>query len=381
MLEHTRTQRNEVAKESDRAMSNKYMTRADAENSKSSDAFRGRFCPKPFDNMAIDADGSVRVCCGDWLPTPIGNVRENSLSALWNSTVAQDIRASILDGTFRYCDHTTCPALVKNTLPRREEVVAQKFDIETSRTRLPYGPRSIGMGYDNTCNLKCPTCRPEIIALRGDALAEAERVQQEVLQLLPEVEFLLITGTGDALASHLYRSFLRNFDVQHWPRVRIGLMTNGLLFTPRMWESLRSAHPAIRGISISVDAATAATYAVNRGGDFNRLLANLAFAGDLVAAGSLEYFELSFVVQRNNFREMPQFVRLGLDLGATAILFQKLIHWDRTYSREVYLDAAVHRQDHPEHAEFLETLRSIDLADPRVDLSNLADLRASDAIG
>jgi MoaA/NifB/PqqE/SkfB family radical SAM enzyme len=361
-------------------MSDKDMIGADAKNSKPADAFQGRFCPKPFENMAINADGSVRMCCGDWLPTPIGNVRENTLSALWNSTVAQDIRASILDGTFRYCDHTTCPDLVKNTLPLREEVVTHKFDIATSRTRLPHGPRSIGMGYDNTCNLKCPTCRPEIIALRGDALAEAERVQQQVLQLLPDVEFLLITGTGDALASRLYRSFLRNFDGQDWPRVRITLMTNGLLFTPRMWESLRSAHAAIRGISVSVDAATADTYAVNRGGDFNRLITNLAFAGDLVAAGALDHFELSFVVQRNNFREMPQFVRLGLDLGATAILFQKLIHWDRTYPREVYLDAAVHRQGHPDHAEFLATLRSIDLADSRVDLSNLDELRAHDAV-
>lgn len=343
----------------------------------SSERFRGRFCPKPFENLTIDPDGGIRVCCADWLPMQIGNVHHDRLDAAWNSPAAQEIRASILDGSFRYCDANTCPALVQNALPRRDEAAAHRFNIDTGRTLLPHGPRSIGFGYDNTCNLACPTCRSDLIVLRGDALAEAERVQREVEQLLPDAEFLLITGTGDALASRLYRSFLRTFEAERWPRIRIGLMTNGLLFTPRMWDSFRSAHASISGISISVDAATPETYAVNRGGDFGRLSRNLSFAGRLLAEGQLDWFELSFVVQRNNFREIPDFVRFGFAVGASGILFQRLVHWAGTLSRQAYLEAAVHRPEHPDHEQLRTILATDVLQDPRVDLSNLAGLAAA----
>ena len=58
-------------------------------------------------------------------------------------------------------------------------------------------------------------------------------------------------------------------------------MTNGILFDSRMWESIGGAQDAVCGVTVSIDAATAPTYARNRGASFDRLLGNLDFMAGL----------------------------------------------------------------------------------------------------
>jgi hypothetical protein len=82
----------------------------------------GRFCSKPFDNFEINPDGSVAVCCHAWLPQKIGNIAEQGLWEVWNSDIAQRIRASILDGSYRYCVAEECGAIQAGTLPKCAEV-------------------------------------------------------------------------------------------------------------------------------------------------------------------------------------------------------------------------------------------------------------------
>jgi len=340
---------------------------------------KGRFCRKPFENLAIDADANAWLCCEDWLSMPVGNVREDGLLGSWNSAAAQAVRASILDGSYRYCNADACPAIVADSLEHMSEVDDEDMRryIDESTVEMPQGPRLLGLGYDNTCNLKCPTCRPVLMTLSGDARREADRVQREVIDVLPAARVLLITGTGDAFASPLYRTLLRTFDAARWPSLQIILMTNGLLLTPAMWDSIAASHHAIQGVSISVDAATAETYAETRGGDFRRLLENLGFVAALTAAGHLQWLELSFVVQQRNYREMPAFVRMGRRMGCTSVLFQRVMHWKDAMDDAAYAMAAVHRPEHPEHAAFLDVLADDTLSDAIVDLSNLAHLRAA----
>jgi len=105
-----------------------------------------------------------------------------------------------------------------------------------------------------------------------------------------------------------------------------------------------------------VDAATVATYALNRpGGDFVCLMDNLEFIASLGVS-----LKLSMVVQANNFFEMPKLADLAQSLGADCY-FSQLINWG-TFSRAGYADRAVHRPEHPVYPALcglLEQLRGL----------------------
>lgn len=334
-----------------------------------------RFCTKPFTTLMIDPELKARVCCDDWLSTPIGSLASNNLMEVWNSPAAQALRESIHDGTFRYCSAERCPDLVGNNLPTVADLRTTEIAelIENRTIQMRSGPREINLAHDNTCNLKCPSCRSDFIRLSRSEERDAEGVAHSLLKdALPDLRTLIITGSGDAFSSRVYRRFLQNFDAKAFPNVCIVLMTNGLLFTREMWASMSKAHSAIKGVTISVDAATEPTYEVVRGGSFSKLLDNLNFVGTLVASGEIQWFEISFVVQAENFREMPAFVLLGKKIGCTSVLFQRLILWPHM---SAYETAAVHLPENQFHKEFLKLLQAPILGCDIVDFSNLINLK------
>ena len=338
------------------------------------------FCPKPFEYLAVHNRGIGRVCCGDWLETPIGDLRRGSFDDLWNSQTAQDIRKSILDGSYKYCNQETCPALIQGTLKRADQIHDEflRDVIDNQRVVLEKGPRTLSLTYDSTCNLKCPSCRSDFISLKGKQYQEAEELQARIFKEgLADVEELVLTGYGDPFASRLFRKLLQSLDARDFPRLSIKLMTNGLLFTPAMWSSLEKIQSAVSSVEVSIDAATAETYAINRGGSFKKLLENLSFISGLLRQGKVDWFEISFVVQTNNFREMKQFVEMGRKYRCNRILFQRLIRWDDTYTNRQFRTIAIHDPKHPDHQEFLDLLNDPIFHFPPVDLSNLENLTAS----
>jgi MoaA/NifB/PqqE/SkfB family radical SAM enzyme len=337
------------------------------------------FCARPFEFFEVDAEGDAWVCCQDWLDTSIGNLRNNSLMEVWNSPVAQDIRKSILDGSFNYCNKDTCPKIVSNSLveiqnitdPYRKKIVSEQPIV------LDNGPLTLNLGYDNSCNLFCRSCRPHIIALTGDEFGIAEVMQKRVIaEGFKDAKRAIITGHGDAIASRLFRKLLQDLEAKEYPGLRIDLMTNGLLFTSPMWDSFRKSHKAIRSVSISIDAATEATYKINRSnGDFRKLLNNLDFIRTLRTSEKITFFEISFVVQKNNYNEMRSFIEIGKRLSCDTVLFQKIINWGcGTYTSDEFKEVAIHEKQHPEHKAFVEVLKDPIFADPIVNLSNLSNL-------
>ena len=332
------------------------------------------FCPKPFEFFEVGSDGRVWVCCEDWLSTPIGNLHDQSFAQVWNSETVQEIRRSILDGSFKYCNCETCPVLVQRTLPHRDRVTKplHQLIVAENLTVMPEGPRTLNLGYDNSCNLKCPTCRPEFIQIQGYQYEKAELLQKEIIRHgFKDAKLVIITGHGDAFGSRLFRNLLRAMKAADFPEMSVLLMTNGLLFTPDMWASIAGIQPAIRGVTVSIDAATAETYSVNRGGSFDKLAANLEFIATLHRDAILRWYEISFVVQANNFREMRDFVLWAQRLGCDSVLFQKLIRWPQARTVEQHLASAVHEPDHPQHLDFLRELQDPIFRDPMVDMSNL----------
>lgn len=330
-------------------------------------------CTQPFEWCEIREDGRVFLCCPSWLKLPIGNLLQQSLEEIWNGTEARRIRTSVLDGSLQYCNPRRCPRRATLTAPVQR--LGQVTDPEVlaalrgRKTRLPYGPKKLNLCYDRSCNLSCSSCRSQVWQ---PSLTEREMVARITQKLRREatgsVQTLIVSGSGDPFASSAYRELLQGVNSVDFPRLRsIELHSNAQLWTPQVWASLGAVHPYVRAAEISVDAASAATYAANRGGDFGRLLENLAFVATLPIA-----LKLSCVVQANNFRELPVFVALAAGYGFSAYCSQ-LVNWG-TFSRGEFAQRAVHLVGHPEHEEFKGVLREIALLS-HVDLGNLSSLQ------
>ena len=148
--------------------------------------------------------------------------------------------------------------------------------------------------------------------------------------------------------------------------MKIGLHTNGVLFDARAWADCR-LEGRVDQVEVSIDAADPFTYAlVRRGGDFARLLRNLAFLGQQRRQGKIRYLIFSFVVQGANFREMPAFVELGKRFGADRVRFALIRPWRRGLARAAYGKAMIWDEAHPDFDAFLGVLRDPALADPVV---------------
>lgn len=334
----------------------------------------------------MNGGGAVYLCCPSWLDTSVGDLTKQSVLEIWNSPLAQEIRRSILDGTYRYCNLSRCPFYSNLTGPVQEKPDLSDEDIRTviekDLTILPFGPRDINCAYDRSCNLSCPSCRTKLIVelKRKDQIMTIQGKIRS--QALKDAQYIKITGSGDAFGSPFFRQWLQTMRKTEMPCLKgIYLHTNGQLWTRAMWQTIPlEIRNLIQSSEISIDAATPKTYSINRrGGDFKKLLKNLEFIGTLRKKGPLKLLIVSMVVQENNFEEMPAFVELGKRFGADRVLFSQLVNWG-TFTLEEFKKRAIHQSSHPRHVELLKLLEKSIFSDSVAFLGNLSALRTKTPI-
>jgi hypothetical protein len=333
-------------------------------------------CLKPFYWLDAQPQGECYVCCPAWLSKSIGNLTPPgaTVESVWNSEAAQEIRKSILDGSFRHCDRNLCPELQhpmyhvvrKSELPDDEVGAA----IRAGKTSLPYRPKRLNLSYDRSCNLACPSCRTDFYSARGEELISVRNIQDKIVaESANDVVWISVTGSGDPFGSSTFRKLLARINRGSFPNLKqIHLHTNAQLWTPEVWNGFPALKDFLISAEISIDAADAPTYASNRkGGNWERLVKNLEFIKSLQLAN----VTLSFVVQANNYAQMPRFAEMGRALGFR-VYFGQLVNWG-TYEDADFESRAVSRPKHPEHAALLKTLSHPFLHKPHVSLGNLTD--------
>jgi Radical SAM superfamily/4Fe-4S single cluster domain/Iron-sulfur cluster-binding domain len=363
------------------------MTEAFKEHDKSINSERdltGRFCERPFELMEIHREFYAFACCPSWLPTIIGNCETSNLMEVWNSQKAQAVRTGILDGSFRHCDHRECPRIQAGTLPKVSELSPRHRNIyEAGQVVLKHLPSQIALCYDDSCNLSCPSCRTQrIMDVAGQGFERKIRFTDQLMaQLLDHVRnqvvWLRVTGSGDPIGSKVFRHLLTRLDGHSLPNLKIVLQTNAVMLTPKVWHEMHGIHGNLHSISISIDAASEATYAKTRRlGNWQQLMENIRFIIDLARNGMIKRIDCNFVVQTENYREMGDFVSLCTGFGSVDKIFFSLVNDWGTWSRAEYAHQCIWKTDHPEFDNFLATLRDPRLAYPSVDLGNLTAYRA-----
>ena len=321
-------------------------------------------CIVPFISLEIH-QGSRFLCCASWLKKYLPH--NTSPKEAWESEEANEIRKSVTDGTFKYCDKSHCPYLHQlskfgkigntNVLHHKNKIptdIKEKIDSFQEGKLLP--PNTIQFSFDRTCNLKCPSCRLDVITESSKGIERVKKTIDEIENQYGETtKMIYITGTGDPFVSVGFRDFLRNFDSKKWPMLqKIHLHTNATKWNKKMWDSMSKIHKYVKSCEISIDAATKETYEnkVRLGGNWDELIDNLNFINTIP---SIKGIKTSFVVQQKNYKEMKLFYDLMVSIFGKKVnvYYGKITNWG-TFTDDEFIGHKIWEPIHPEYHEFIK---------------------------
>lgn len=341
----------------------------------------GAFCERPFTDLRMapvrsnDHVGHQKMepCCTSWHKMDFGKIGDGkSQKEVFNSDNAKAFRESILDGSYKYCNKNVCPRIISkgNIWPwvHKNDIKDPYFrDIIDNNKVDGLAPRRLSFDWDVSCNLRCPSCRVGLIRHRKGTgpYNKLKKIQDEAVNLcLSNANYndrihFNITGTGDAIGSTLYREFLQEFDGRPWKNLTISIMTNGVMLTPKIWKTLWKVHGNIDRIEISIDAGNEEAYKKTRvGGHWPTLMKNLEFLSNVNVNRAKPFkFWLKAVTQKNNFRSIPDLVKLGDSLpGVTEVNVNRVFNWG-TWTDKEFKDHAVWQKNHPDYAEMAQLFK------------------------
>ena len=276
-----------------------------------------KICPRPFDTVLIDKQGSCYACeCTAWLPQSIGNLQIKSLSEIIGSDMHKHLQDSINDNTYRYCNAGQCSYLSKsnhNKLPS---------------TWRPSHIEHLRLAIDDSCNLRCPSCRKGLIFHKdGSAYNLGIKLADRINEWLYDYEHPIqvhIGSDGDPFASHVYRYFMDQTPERD--NIKYSILTNALMFKEfhtRVPYVIRN----LNELGVSIDGASKQTYEKLRlGGRWDKVNENLASISKAKQKHGFKFI-LYFVVQKDNHHEMDAMLALGERYGADRVNFSLIEDW------------------------------------------------------
>lgn len=316
-------------------------------------------CNVPFNSLEIH-DQTYFACCPSWLPNKI-EISEYPLMDVYNSAPLIDIRNSILDGSFKYCNKELCPflsKLVNDGVTSGPITLKSKSNINSPIVKNNT-PDHLLMNFDRTCNYKCPSCRVDLIVENSQGIKRVEKRIEEIDEFYSQhVKTLYITGSGDPFVSVGFRNYLRNFKPEKYPNLNlIHLHTNASMWNKEMWDSMPNVHKYVKTCEISIDAGTKDTYEnkTRLGGNWDNLINNLKFISTLPIT-----VKTSFVVQDSNYGEMDIFYDLMYSIfgNKVNVFFGKITNWG-TFSNDEFKVKQIWDVNHPEHELFKKEFNKI----------------------
>jgi len=326
-------------------------------------------CKRPFTSLEIDLDGHAFTCCPAFIKdTFIGNFFEQNFSELWNSETAKNIRQSVLDGTYEYCNRELC----------RQFDPASEEEISSLSVMPPY-PEIVTLAYDRECNLACITCRDYKYKYTKKKLQKYnDKIDTDILPLLQNARLVCLDGTGEALYSRHSRLLIKRI-AETYPDIKFLLMTNGLLCTEKIFDSLGVDNfvSRLQEIHVSLPAIHENIYEqIMIGSNLEFVKNNLRWLALLHDEGKLNYVSCHAVVSDINYRELPDICKFVNDLHLSVTL-SPYIYWNTFFGMD-FNEIAVWKPEHPHYEDFRQVLKSLDISDYKVIMPQMfSDIRNS----
>jgi len=298
-------------------------------------------CPRPKDTVLIDKQGSCYACeCQSWLPQSIGNLQIKSLQEIIGSDMHRHLQESINDGTYRYCNEHQCAYLKSDVLHGQPDRI-----------------QHLRLAIDDSCNLRCPSCRKGIIFHKeGSAYNLGIKLADKINEWLYAYKHSIqvhIGSDGDPFASHVYRHFMDQ--VPERDNIKYSILTNGLMFK-EFYTRIPYIIKNLNELGVSIDGASKETYEKLRlGGKWEKILQGL----ECMAEQKQKYgfrFVLYFVVQKDNYHEMEDIMMLGKSYNADRVLLSRIQDWN-TFSN--FSEHNIFDSTHPQNPQLQQHLEKL----------------------
>jgi len=331
-------------------------------------------CSVPWNTLGINANGEIFICVSpSWIPKFVGNIQKiNNIYEALNSDTALQIRNEIVNNRYFYCNNQICnffkniPSELYNTQPDNDHqsLVALPDSID-DQLQVTAIPRDLIFDFDYTCNFKCPSCRTELInnnkhhVIRKINDNIVDKIKTLVIDQIDNQSISIRWCGGEPFISESYLTLMNYILDTGKTNIQHIIQTNGSYLQSKQ-DLLQKLLPSTHEVRISFDAATEATYQKIRvNGQWDLLLDNVRWFKQFVSKNNFStQISADFVVQLDNYREMPLFVKLCAQLGIDNIRFQKMWNWG-TWPQAVFDSKNVYNPTHSKFAELQDIFKQI----------------------
>ena len=315
------------------------------------DSIEGKFCLEPFIYSNVQPYGYVYSCCPSYGYNKIGNILFKSPKKVWNSNAAKLQRLAILNKSFAFCnDNNLCPFMTNEKKSPLSKNRFKEFNIAKS-------PEKLYIAIDESCNLKCKSCRNSFYNAKGWDLKLRMHLANKLIRSnwCNNAKKLVIAGQGEVFFSKVYEKMVFHSKIRK--RKEIEFLTNGTLLNKEKLDKVCNIYDNIN-ICITIDAATKETYSKLRiGGNFDKLCKNLEYIGKMRKNGKVKRVEYLFVVQKDNYLEMPDYIELAKKYNADDVSFSQISDWG-TYSKEEFKNISMIDKDGKPKPELKKVLEN-----------------------
>jgi len=325
-------------------------------------------CTVPWNTLGVTTNGEAFICqCPSWVPKFVGNLLDAvSIYEILNSQVAKDIRREILLNRYYYCNHKICSFFrmvdkrnfqeVGSTDPTRSVVPETELLVNQI-------PGELIFDFDYTCNFKCPSCRTEVINWNKHHLIRpinhqiVNKIKTLIIDQIQDQPVTIRWAGGEPFISDAYQDLLRYIINTKNPNIQNVIQTNGSYLNSLLVEELL---PYIKDLRISFDAGTPETYSKIRvNGNWEKLIKNVAHVKNIITKNGYDtMLTADFVVQLDNFREIPEFFDVCRTLGVNHINLQKMWNWG-TWDKEEFKLKNVYNEAHRDYQEMVQIFKQV----------------------
>lgn len=194
---------------------------------------------------------------------------------------------------------------------QRTQVLLNRFERTTGRTRLTSGPRMLDLVPTYRCNLRCVGCVH--YKNEGPRDLELEAFRRILEESAPWVVQYRLCSLGEPFMNKDVPEMLA---LAADRAIGANVMTNGMLVTPELADFLMG-EARLDLLTFSIDGATAETCErLRRGLVFDDLLKAVAAVADAKRRhGATTVIQANTIAMMDNIEELPDLVRLARRIG------------------------------------------------------------------
>jgi MoaA/NifB/PqqE/SkfB family radical SAM enzyme len=289
-------------------------------------------CSWPWSTLVLLCDGRVVCGCADpYAKRVLGDVRTESLSAVWTGERAASLRRDLNNGGSKFCGD--CP--LKLPLAKGENAPQRGLDV-------PAVPSRLYIECTAACNISCAQacCAPEtgITKTRQAGMLDFEIFRRVVDEAGPSLGRIDFFNYGETFL-HKRAVEMCEYIKTRFPHIYLYTSTNGLAFRGENDEDVRRLiRSGIDEVTFSIDGATPESFAIYRKrGDFNKAIHNLRVAADEKRSGGRDvpFINWRYILFTHNDSdgEMQRARDMAQDIGVDRLCWELTDHPEDMFSR------------------------------------------------